>query len=567
MIPRQFLRPKILAFIPLLLLLFIAISCGGEEETPRPVPTTTPVPQPTPVATPTPRSIVTPVATPTPTSTPAPRAEEPRGKLVISQHWVTPSQHLDPQENLPIITQFSHQYALHDALAKNLHGQASLPSLAESYEISPDMTSATFVLRKGTKFHNLEPITAEDVKWNYENYRGALSDVLKSKTDRVELLDDRTVRFHFKGPFLDFGWLYTTMATGSGWIVPAKYYQQVGKDGFKAKPVGAGPYKLVRQEAGVAMDYEAFTEYWRTTPKTKTINMRMVLDGATRLAMIKTQETDIIYFVNQTPGHLEEVMKDPKLTVVPNLTSPFFIEFPGWQDPKSPFHDVRVREAVSLALDRRALTQAETGGYGPVSGNWIPAEWLDAIEWPELPYDLAKAKELMAQAGYRDGITVDSLTPFVSNSLGERVIGQLREVGIKTKLQPMEPAAMLVKLGQGATAWPGTQMIISIAYLPGNWYSYVKPWVTCKGVSSRTCVPEIEAWVEQYEKSVDVRERQEVAKKTQTYILENYLLLPLYRNAFITVFGPRIANKWQEIFMNIPQYAFLGPYEDVRMKE
>ena len=132
---------------------------------------------------------------------------------------------------------------IHDALIKNQGTQLyDHAALAERFTVAADSKSATFVLRKGTKFHNGDPVTPQDVKFSYENYRGAKADVFKQKTERVEIVDDRTVRFVFKEPFLDFAILFgTANVAGPGWVVPEKYYKQVGPDGFKQKPIGAGP--------------------------------------------------------------------------------------------------------------------------------------------------------------------------------------------------------------------------------------------------------------------------------------------------------------------------------------
>src|SRR5262249_57792345 len=110
----------------------------------------------------------------------------------------------------------------------------------ERYEFAKDGKSATFWIREGIKFHNGEPVTPEDVKFSYENYHGALASVFKSKTEAVDIVDKRTVRFRFKEPFLDFLLLLGSgNVTGAGWVVPAKYYQQVGPDRFQRTPTGA----------------------------------------------------------------------------------------------------------------------------------------------------------------------------------------------------------------------------------------------------------------------------------------------------------------------------------------
>src|SRR6267142_2263506 len=188
-----------------------------------------------------------------------------RGKLVLAWHAGFASRWLDPQEHDGTATPDNFFTAIHDALIKNQGTQLyDHLALAERFTISPDSKTATFTLRKGVKFHNGDPVTPQDVKFSYENYRGAKADVFKRKTERIDIVDDRTIRFVFKEPFLDFAILFgTPNVTGAAWIVPEKYYKQVGPDGFKQKPIGAGPYKLVRHEPGVKIELEAFDGYYR----------------------------------------------------------------------------------------------------------------------------------------------------------------------------------------------------------------------------------------------------------------------------------------------------------------
>src|SRR5687768_16812786 len=333
-----------------------------------------------------------------------------KGKIVLAWHAGFASRWLDPQEHDGTATPDNFFTALHDALIKN-QGTALYdhPALAERFAIAADAKSATFTLRKGTKFHNGDPVTPQDVKFSYESYRGAKADVFKKKTERVEIVDERTVRFVFKEPFLDFAILFgTANVAAPGWIVPEKYYKQVGPDGFKQKPIGAGPYKLVRHEPGVKIELEAFDGYYRPV-HTKQLVMTAVPEAATRVAMLERGEADIIYNV---PGELiAKVSKLPGVTLAPVLSGSFYLEFPGFQDPKNPFHDKRVREAVSLALDRRAMNQAETGGMGRPTGNWINDDVQYAIDWPEFPRNVEKAKQLLREAGHPNGFDVAWVTP------------------------------------------------------------------------------------------------------------------------------------------------------------
>ena len=213
-------------------------------------------------------------------------------------------------------------------------GKPFAPSLAESYEFAPDNKSATFKLRQGIKFHDGKPITPEDVKFTFEKYRGANAGILKEKTAAIETPDDRTIKFVFKEPFLDFLTIYGSPSSGAGWIVPKAYYEQVGPNGFKQKPIGAGPYRFVKQQAGNEIEFEAFEEYWRKSPSVKTMIMRGIPEASTRLAGLQTGELDV---ANQMPGDLlETIRKDPKLRLVPLKAGPVWLEPMSFDAPGQP---------------------------------------------------------------------------------------------------------------------------------------------------------------------------------------------------------------------------------------
>jgi peptide/nickel transport system substrate-binding protein len=151
----------------------------------------------------------------------------------------------EPAETQGIITPFMVMYALHDALAKAMPGNPTAPSLAESWQMSPDGRVYDFTLRKGVKFHNGDPVTAEDVKFSFDRYRGAAAKLLKDRVKEIQIVDPGRVRFHLKEAWPDFMTFYGTSATGAAWIVPKKYVEKVGDDGFRKAPIGAGPYKVV----------------------------------------------------------------------------------------------------------------------------------------------------------------------------------------------------------------------------------------------------------------------------------------------------------------------------------
>src|SRR5688572_8340491 len=161
----------------------------------------------------------------------------PEGQLTWAFHVSLAPTWFDPAETTGIITPFKFLYALHDALVKPMPGNPMAPSLAESWTVSPDGLVYEFVLRKGVRFHNGDPLTGEDVKFSLERYRGAASGPFKTRIAAVEVVDPHRVRIRLKQAWPDFMTFYGTAATGAGWIVPKKYVEKVGDDGFKKAPV------------------------------------------------------------------------------------------------------------------------------------------------------------------------------------------------------------------------------------------------------------------------------------------------------------------------------------------
>ena len=221
-------------------------------------------------------------------------AAGPEGQLTWAVHISLAPTWFDPAETPGMITPYMVLYALHDALVKPMPGQPRASALAESWSMSKDGLVYEFVLRKGALFHNGDPVTADDVKFSLERYRGTASKLLKERVAAVETPDPSRVRIRLKQPWPDFLTFYTN-ATGAGWIVPRKYVEKVGDEGFKKAPIGAGPYKFVSFNPGVELVLEAFEQYWRKSPSVKRLVLRVIPDEATRLAALKRGEVDIAY--------------------------------------------------------------------------------------------------------------------------------------------------------------------------------------------------------------------------------------------------------------------------------
>src|SRR6266403_1286536 len=368
------------------------------------------------------------------------------GQLVYGSHISLAPTWFDPAETSGIVTPFMLLYALHDGLVKPMPGNPAEPCLAESYAASADGLAHSFVLRAGATFHNGAPVTAEDVKFSFERYRGNAARFIKEKVAAVETPDPRRVVFRLHQPWPDF-LIYYSSVTGAGWIVPKKYVESVGEDGFKKAPIGAGPYKFASFTPGIELVMEANEQYWRKIPSVKRIVFKVIPEPTTRLAALKGSEVDIVYAIN---GELaKDLQSTPGMTLKPVYPpGPFWLYFADQWDPKSPWHDERVRRAANLAIDRKTINEALTLGFSKLTGSLIP----DSFEFywqPSAPvFDPAAAKRLLAEAGHPNGFDAGEYSCDSSYSnLGEAVVNNLREVGIRAKLRPLERAAFFEAYG------------------------------------------------------------------------------------------------------------------------
>jgi peptide/nickel transport system substrate-binding protein len=469
---------------------------------------------------------------------------KPKGTLTIGMHFALDPGWLDPLEHSYAVTQQKYDYLVNDAMIKGMPQGEVVYSLAEHAEMAADFRRAAFRLRPGLKFHDGHPLTAADVKWTYENFKGAYAKLFREKLEHIQVVDDRTIVVHFKEPFVEFMDLYNGSVTGIGWIVPRHYYEKVGRDGFKARPIGAGPYKLVSQEAGVQMVFEAWEDYWRRTPATKTIVVKGIRDLAARMAGLQTGELDVAY--GMTGKLLPRVMADRNLRWDPNYTGPWWLMFPGYNEPDSPFRDKRVRQAVSLALNRQFLVKQETQDIGKPWGNWIGPENRDALKGdkdaPVPEYNVEKAKQLLAQAGFPNGFEFEWYVAFPPYfDMGERILTDLRAIGIRSKLQVLEGPAFRAKVGQGRKGYPGSRTIVqNIDPRSGGAQANIGVYAVCGSSASFICEPQIEALWTKHQASVDPAERERLVKSIQRALLDEYHFIPIYLNPFVAAVGPRV---------------------------
>jgi peptide/nickel transport system substrate-binding protein len=482
------------------------------------------------------------------------------GELRWALHVTLAAKWLDPAETEAFNTPYMVMFAVHDALVKPMPAGMTTPSLAESWNESKDHLSYTFNLRKNARFHDGSPVTADDVKFSFERYKGASATLLKDRVKEVQVVSPTQVRFVLKEPWPDFMLFYGTTAAGAGWIVPKKYVEKVGDDGFKRAPIGAGPYKVVSFTPGVELVLEAFDGYWRKAPNVKRLVMRSMTEETTRAAALKRGEVDIAYLLSGPVA--EEIKRTPGMQLkAPLLAGAFWLDLPQQWDPKSPWHDKRVRLAANHAIDRNAVNQAETLGFSRPTGSIVPRVFQFALPVEPPAYDPARAKKLLAEAGYPNGFDAGDFYPFPPyNSMGEAVIGYLQAVGIRSRMRTMERAAYF-------TAWRERKLngiILVITASMGNAATRLEPYAIKNGIYASGSLPEVDDLYFRQAREVDPKKREQMVHDIQKKITEHVMHVPIYELAFIWGVGPRVEESGAGL---IPGHAYSAPFEDLKVKK
>jgi dipeptide transport system substrate-binding protein len=343
------------------------------------------------------------------------------------------------------------------------------PALAESYELSPDGRVYTLKLRRGVKFQTTpyfrpsRDFNADDVVFTFErqwkkdasyfkvnggNYSHFNALNLGDTLVAVDKIDDYTVRITIKEPLSPF---ITNLGMNFLSIYSAEYAQTLLKAGTPEKidhePVGTGPFILVNYQRDTAVRYKANPDYWRPQAKLSDLIFSITPDASVRLAKLRANECQVMALPN--PADVAEIKKDPALKV--ESQQGLNIGYISFNTEKKPFDDKRVRQALNLAVDKKAILEAVFQGAGTIAVNPIPSTvWSYNNSVKDYPYDPERAKALLAEAGVAKGFETDLWAlpvarPYNPNGkrMAELVQSYWSAVGINTKIVSLEFAEYL----------------------------------------------------------------------------------------------------------------------------
>jgi len=441
---RRFLRGASLGAVSLSILAACGPAAAPAPTTPpaaAPAPTTPPAAAPTaapkPAGTTAPAAAATTAPAAAPTTAPAVAAPAPTGTLNVANADFS-SESFDP-----IVIGGQWPSVLYDLLLVfddkgNVNG-----NVAEKYSLSPDGLTWTFNIRKGIKFHNGDPLTAEDVVFSLQRFgskesTNPWSPYILKNNESITASDDYTVIYKAQKPEWPLKIPFATTP-----ILPKNYFEKMGQDGFRAAPVGSGPYKFVKWVPKTSIEFAANTEYWDTVkPQWASIIESFVPEESTRVAQLQRGDMDIIG--NLSFDRLLELKNNGYRLEEVGLPTLANISFPGTFMTQGPTSDIRVRQAMSYAINRQEICDTFYKGLAKPGGFWFFSDqtWaFDASAFKADAYDVDKAKQLLTDAGYPGKFTPQQIqlyTTAVAADLMQVLQGYWQAIGMDVNIQVVD---------------------------------------------------------------------------------------------------------------------------------
>ena len=575
------LNPRVLLFVPLLLVLIAAVACGEDAtSTPRPTatsgPTATAVP-PTPATAavePTATSApATPRPTATQTSTPPPPKPTPTPGFATStvERLVLASAPPTHGTNLPwAMTSriFMVRPMFEPLIGTNRATGAYKPNLATKWEVSPDATAWTLWLQEDVQFHfGFGEFTSKDVVHSWERTAGedAIgSDVAQwraavEKAEDIEMVNDHQVVFNLTRAFTDLDFDFTTQA-GNNVVVSKSQWDEEGKDGMVRRPSGTGSYRYVERAVGDFFLFERVENHWRRTPEFKELIIQIAAEDATRLAMMLTGEAHL----TTLPKDLQETVLERGmkrvLGAVPSTMAWFYMwgglhfTLPESLDMSMPATDKRVREAMNRAIDREEIKDTIFGGnvviaqqtwHHPSQQGWDPS-WEARFD-EMYGYDPDRARELLVEAGYPDGFGIkiydypNNAYPEI-NQVNEALALSFQAIGINAELETVDYAVARVPLKNremhgfmiGYPPWgnlPPFKNIFFMHTIQGSFPAYESEFIDEK-------FAELTA-------TIDRSERDRLQRELGEHLFSEYALMPMFYLPRELIIDPAVIAEYQ----------------------
>ncbi|MEJ5989832.1 ABC transporter substrate-binding protein [Ramlibacter sp. PS3R-8] len=436
-------------------------------------------------------------------------------------------------------------YNIYETLTKINPDGSVTPLLAESWEVSPDLTTYTFKLRKGIKFHNGEPLTAQTVKFAFDRAGGEKSTNKDKRTFAAlttQAVDESTVVILTKEIDPDFPFL---MGQATAVIVEPK-----SAESNMTKPVGTGPYTLENWVKGSSITLRKWPGYRNAAAiKLNRATFRFIADPAAQVAALLAGDVDA--FPRVTPRSVEQFKGNGRFQVVASGSRAKTIL--AINNKRKPFDDVRVRRAINMAIDRKAVIQGAGDGYGVPIGSYYPPSAPGYVDFNTAnAYNVDSAKALLREAGVTGPleVTITLPPPPYARQGGEVVASMLSKVGITAKLQNVEWAQWLSNTYGGGHNYDMTIISHVEPFDLGNFSRPGYYW----GYES----PKFNEMYTKYKTTANAAERKKLLADIQKLISEDAPMAFLYQPQWVTVANKNVKGLWRDMPIFVNDLSSLG---------
>ncbi len=408
-----------------------------------------------------------------------------------------------------------------------------VPGLAERWEQASDGMTWTFFLRQGIKFHDGTPFNAQAVKYFLDRMIGpekpSRAGLYAPLVESAEVVDDYTVKFHMKAPF---AFLLNNIAHSASGIVSPTAHQKMGKD-IGRSPVGTGPFKFVNWVHGDQINLTRNDDYWGGNPKLEKIVFKTVREDSARVMMLQSGDAHLA--VRIPSEDLPRLEKDPRIKL--DSTETLRVLYVGFNNAKKPFDDPRVRQAFNLATDRESIVKHIYQDLALVASNIVAPRTTGYFPMPAIAHDPTKAKQLLAEAGFPNGLKAKFISPQgrypKDFEMAQALQQQWQQAGIEVTLDTMEWAAYLA-----ATRKPVEEADVELYLLGWAPSSAEARWVLFPNFTTSQWVPQgnnrlfysnptFDEHVEKLTRAADIAERDHNLKLAQEIIYQDVPLLPI----------------------------------------
>lgn len=414
--------------------------------------------------------------------------------------------------------------------------------IAEDWSMSPDAKTWTLKIRRGIQFHRgFGELTAEDVKFSLQRIASERSTVqmkayFKSKIGEIEVPDPYTVIVHAaKDPIPDFLTTVSPLqASPERFVVSKKAVESLGEEGFSRNPVGSGPYEFVRHVGGQNIDLKAVGKHWRIgTPRFPTVTLVAVPEEETGIAMLQRGDVDLLPI---TPQNVKRLRTAGVQVAIQKSAYSIMIYMDDQFAPNVAVGNPKVREALNLALDRQAIVDTIFEGQGrPLGSYWVQSPVLEGIgyDWKAdlYPYDPKRARQLLAEAGYPNGLDLDVyIYPYVGLQEGPNImqaaVGMWTAAGVRPKITATEYGVVRSKLVKGEM--PGAIGYFPIPARPwqGTLGSY-RNFMHSNGTFGHVKIPELDKILNDGASAIDPAVARAKLMEAIKFVRTNHLAIPL----------------------------------------